>query len=106
MTIVLLYAILVMQRLCYRHDFSLKMVINVKVMVNASKSEIMGFEEDLFGNKTLRVRVSATPQDGKANIMLIKLLATHFNVSRSDITIIKGATSRTKLIRIKQLKLQ
>ncbi|AWD33150.1 Putative conserved hypothetical protein [Candidatus Fokinia solitaria] len=76
------------------------MIIEVKVIVNASKNEVVGFEQDLFGNKTLKIKVNAVPQNGKANDALIRLLATYFNISKGDITIIKGITSRTKLIKI------
>jgi uncharacterized protein len=39
-------------------------------------------------------------QDGKANLELIKLLAKNLGVTQTDISIVMGATGRTKVIRI------
>jgi uncharacterized protein (TIGR00251 family) len=67
----------------------------VRVVPRASKSEIVG---EFDG--TLKVRVASPPVDGAANAELIKLLARQFCVSRSDVEILKGQTSKTKQIRI------
>ncbi|MHA1783578.1 MAG: DUF167 domain-containing protein [Candidatus Helarchaeota archaeon] len=37
---------------------------------------------------------------GAANKELIKILAKHFNVSKSKVTIIKGIKSKDKLVKI------
>ena len=42
----------------------------------------------------------AKPHDGEANAALIKLLAKHFHVPKSSITIKKGQKSHTKIISI------
>ena len=47
----------------------------------------------------LRVRVTATATDGKANKAVVKLLAKHLGVAPSSIEIVRGHTSRDKLIR-------
>jgi uncharacterized protein (TIGR00251 family) len=39
-------------------------------------------------------------QDGKANLELMKLLAKNLGVTMADITIVMGATSRKKVLRI------
>ena len=49
----------------------------------------------------LKVYIAAPPVEGKANKALLKLLAEHFHVKRSHLTILKGKTSRDKLIRVK-----
>ena len=67
----------------------------VRVVPRASKSEIVG----LHGG-ALKVRIAAPPVDGAANAELIKLLAKQFGVSRSEVEIIGGQTSKTKHIRI------
>ena len=38
--------------------------------------------------------------DGAANEMLVKVLSTTFGVPANSITILSGATSRTKLVRL------
>lgn len=67
----------------------------VKVVPRAPKSEIAG---ELDG--TLKVRVAAPPVDGAANAELIKLLSKTFEVSKSNVEIISGETSKTKQVKI------
>lgn len=71
------------------------MKIEVRVKPG-SKREIV---RDL-GDGTLEVRVSASPEKGKANERLIEVLAKHYGVSKSSIRIVRGHTSRIKLIEI------
>ncbi len=49
---------------------------------------------------TLKVRIAASPEKGRANAELCSLLAKHYSVSRGSVTILSGASSRTKLVRI------
>ena len=46
------------------------------------------------------VRVTAPPVDGKANEKLIELLADHFHKPRSYVTIVRGGTSKQKIIEV------
>ncbi len=46
------------------------------------------------------VYLRAKPHDGEANAALIKLLAKHFHVPKSYITIERGAHSHTKIINL------
>ena len=48
----------------------------------------------------LRVSTTAPATDGKANKMVIKLLAEHFDVPKSAIRIVRGHTGRNKLIEV------
>jgi uncharacterized protein (TIGR00251 family) len=70
-------------------------VFTVKVVPRASKSEIVGEHDG-----ALKVRIASPPVDGAANAELIKLLAKAFNVSKSDIAIIAGETSKTKQVKV------
>jgi uncharacterized protein len=47
----------------------------------------------------LVVKVRAVPEDGKANKAVITLIATAFSIPASRLEIIKGNTSRYKLLR-------
>ena len=69
--------------------------IRVKVQPKASRSEILGFIGDV-----LRVKVAAPPDRGKANAVLLELLATTFGVPKSRITLLRGHASRDKLIEV------
>jgi uncharacterized protein len=68
------------------------MLLNIKVKPNSQKSE--------FDEKNNLAYLKSPPQDNKANIELIKLLAKHFKVSSSQVKIKKGLTSREKAIEI------
>jgi uncharacterized protein YggU (UPF0235/DUF167 family) len=48
----------------------------------------------------LRVRLRARPVEGAANAALVALLAKVAGVPRSSVTILSGATSRSKVVRI------
>ncbi len=71
-------------------------VIKVKVIPKSPRTEIVGTMDD----GTIKIRVAATPEKGKANAELIAFLAKHYGVARSQIVIITGETSHTKQIRI------
>jgi hypothetical protein len=60
---------------------------------NAARNELAGFSEGV-----LRVKVAAPPVRGKANQELIAFLAQKLGLSKGDLTILKGHTSRNKLI--------
>ena len=62
---------------------------------NAARNELVGFSEGV-----LRVRVAAPPVKGKANNELIAFLARKLGLSKGDLTILRGHTSRHKLISI------
>jgi uncharacterized protein (TIGR00251 family) len=69
--------------------------IDVKVLPKSGRDEIRGFV-----NGALKIRVSAPPIEGRANDRLIELISSTIGVSRADITVIKGRTSRIKTLRI------
>ena len=49
---------------------------------------------------TLVAKVTAPPDDGRANAAVIALLAEQFHVPRQAVTIVRGRTSRRKLVEI------
>ena len=49
----------------------------------------------------LQVKVRTKPQDGAANMAVIKLLAKALEVAPSRIELLRGATSREKLLKVK-----
>lgn len=74
--------------------------ITVKLTPKAAKNEIRGWEEDLFGERILKATVTTPPDKGKANKALIALLAKHYRMPKSAFTILRGETSRLKVIEI------
>ncbi|KKQ04831.1 MAG: hypothetical protein US15_C0042G0012 [Candidatus Moranbacteria bacterium GW2011_GWF1_36_4] len=47
-----------------------------------------------------KVKLTAPPVDGKANDMLIKILAEYFDVPKSSLNIVGGKSARTKMVDI------
>ena len=72
--------------------------IRVRVQPKASSNQILGFREDV-----LRLRVTAPPEDGKANAAVVRLLAQTLGISRSDLEVVRGHSSRDKFIRVTSL---
>ena len=48
----------------------------------------------------LKLAVTAPPVDGEANIAVIELIARSLGVARSAVTVVAGATSRRKTLRV------
>jgi uncharacterized protein YggU (UPF0235/DUF167 family) len=46
------------------------------------------------------VRVTEPPVDGRANEALVRLIAKRARVAKSRVTIVRGARSRDKLVRV------
>jgi uncharacterized protein (TIGR00251 family) len=65
----------------------------VHVTPRSDKDEISGWHADM-----LRIRLTAAPVEGAANEALTRLLAKCLGVPRRNIEIIKGGTSRNKLV--------
>ncbi len=51
-------------------------------------------------NNQLKCYLKSPPEDGKANAELIKYFAHALKIPQKSITIVTGATNRTKLIRV------
>ena len=69
--------------------------ISLRVHPNAARNEISGFKDGL-----LQVKVAAPPIRGKANTELIAFLSKTLDVSKISLSIIKGHTSKNKVIAI------
>ncbi len=71
---------------------------SVKVQTGASNNSIVGVEGD-----NLKIRLAAPPVDGKANKVLIEFLARNLSVSKSQVQIHSGLSSKRKIIRVRNL---
>jgi uncharacterized protein (TIGR00251 family) len=69
--------------------------ITVRIQPNAKHTEMVRFE-----NGVLYLRIAAPPVKGKANAALFTFLSDILGVSRSRLSIEKGATSRMKVIAV------
>jgi len=70
-------------------------VITVRVCPRSQKPRVV---EDAGG--CYKVYVSAAPEKGKANKQVVKILARHLGLRKTSLEIIRGQSSREKLIKI------
>lgn len=70
-------------------------IISLHIQPRASRNEVCG----VLGN-ALKVRLTSPPVDGAANKLCREFVAELFNVSKSNVEIISGETSRQKRVRI------
>jgi uncharacterized protein (TIGR00251 family) len=69
--------------------------VAIKVQPRASANEIL----DVAGNE-LRIKVTAPPVDAAANEALIKFLAEKVGCTRNKVELMRGHTSRHKVVRL------
>ncbi|MDR3139656.1 MAG: DUF167 domain-containing protein [Treponema sp.] len=69
--------------------------LDIKVQPGASKNELTGIREG-----RLRIKISAPPEDGKANGELISFLAKTLDCAKKEIRILSGEKSRIKTLGI------
>jgi uncharacterized protein (TIGR00251 family) len=74
-------------------------LLAVKVVPGARRSEIVGVM-DLPEGPRLRVRISAQPEDGRANRALCEFLAERLGLPLRDVTVAAGLTKPEKLVRL------
>lgn len=70
--------------------------LHVKATPNARTSQVLGWEDDPIHGRILRIRVAAPPVEGKANAALRIVLADHLGLSKSQVVLEKGDSSRIK----------
>jgi hypothetical protein len=69
--------------------------ISLQVYPGAKRNQVLRFEAGVW-----YLKIAAPPAEGKANKELIEFLSEILDVSKSRITIEKGATSHRKLIAV------
>jgi uncharacterized protein (TIGR00251 family) len=70
------------------------MTLRVKAIPRSAKTEIVGTMAD----GTLKIRIAAPPEKGKANEELIRFLGAHFGTK--DVEIVSGHTAGLKIVRL------
>ena len=72
------------------------MILTAYVKPNAKENKIVEWiDED-----TVKISVTASPEKGRANQAVLKLLSKKFKIPRSSLEIIRGRTTRIKQIKI------
>lgn len=71
------------------------LIIRFYIQPSARRNQVIGLHGD-----ELKITITAPPMDGQANTHLIKFIAKHFRVAKSQVTIVKGELGRHKQIKI------
>jgi uncharacterized protein (TIGR00251 family) len=74
------------------------MKLSLKVVPGASKDEICGWLDD-----SLKIKVRAAAESGKANAAVVKLLAEILGLHKRAINITSGTSSTRKIVEIESL---
>jgi uncharacterized protein (TIGR00251 family) len=79
----------------WRREQGGALVLALHVQPGAKSTEIAGVHGD-----ALKLRLAAPPVEGRANDALLRFLADAFGVPLRQVTLVRGAGSRQKLVRI------
>jgi uncharacterized protein (TIGR00251 family) len=71
------------------------LVLTLHVQPGSKRTEVAGAHGD-----ALKVRLAAPPVDGKANAELLRFIADAYEVPLRNVTLIRGETSRDKIVRV------
>lgn len=74
------------------------LIVRLKIVPNSSKNDI------IRENDGLKIKITAQPIENKANKALVEFLSKKLKIAKSNITIIKGGTSKEKTLLIKGIK--
>jgi len=75
-----------------------KATIEIHLQPGAKRNEVVGFKEGV-----LYAKVTALPQKGQANRALLELMAQTLGTPKSSVDIIRGQSSRSKVIAVQGL---
>jgi uncharacterized protein len=72
----------------------------VRLLPRAKADRLLAVAEAAEGGRVLRASVTAPPEGGRANEALLQLLARAWHLPRRDLSIVAGAGSRNKAVRV------
>jgi uncharacterized protein (TIGR00251 family) len=79
----------------WRREEGAAIIVALHVQPGAKRTEVAGRYGD-----ALKLRLAAPPVDGKANAALRAFLAEAFGVPVRNISLLRGKTSRDKVVRV------
>lgn len=71
------------------------LIVELRVQPRARRNSVLGLYDD-----ALKVCITAPPVDDKANEALCRWLAEEFGAARAGVEVLRGATSRSKVVQI------
>ena len=75
-------------------------ILNLRVSPGARQTSIEG----AYGEDALKLRVAAPPVDGKANAEAERYVGELLGVPGSDVSVVRGASSRNKSILVRDAR--
>ena len=81
------------------HDGKKGAALAVRVSSRARRNEII----EILNDGTVKIRITASPSDKKANQVLLEFLAEVLKIPPSKMEIVAGTTGRDKLVTILDL---
>ena len=76
-------------------NFERTLKIRVKVKPNSRSNEVTRIADGSFA-----VKVTDPPSEGRANEKVIELLAKHFGIPKRNIAMVRGFSSRNKVLEL------
>ena len=71
------------------------LIVNIKITKKKKKNELTA------SDGIIKIKLTAQPVDGKANKALIEFLSKELKIPKTSISIVKGLSSKEKVICIK-----
>ena len=81
----------------WRREDGDALILTLHLQPGAKRTQIAGIHGD-----ALRIRIQAPPVEGKANAELVRYLAGAFGVPVRQVTLVRGVSSRHKVLRIER----
>lgn len=72
-------------------------ILLIRAVPNAGRDACAGLMED---GVTWKIRLAAPAVDGRANAALVEVLAKFLGIPRCAVTLVAGASSRSKRVRV------
>ena len=74
--------------------------VAIRLSPRAKSDRLLGIIATAEGGRTVKASVTAPARDGQANQALLQLLARTWCLPRRDLSIVVGASSRSKIVRV------
>ena len=74
--------------------------VAIRLSPHAKRDRLLGIFATAEGGRVLKASVTAPARDGQANEALLQLLALAWRLPRGDLSIVAGAKSRSKIVRV------
>lgn len=76
------------------------LTLSLRVQPHAGRDRVVGLVEDAAGETALKVKVSAPADAGRANNAVLALLAKHFALPKSALSLLRGERDRNKVVAV------